>query len=359
MKKILLPIILIAVVVAAFFLTKDEKRTDSSTESSSATVKQEDVTTPTEDIATTATPTATEVEKEDDAKFVELEPVEEIRPATELYNSAEEAFNAIKKGSESYDDSVLEQFSDLEKDCRWCDELYNKVQEAMLNASTEEEQRSYFAEILASSGKPENIAALISAMKDAKSEDDADTYLEALEITMGDDKTVDYLSSQLDTDNEKLKSSLIAAITNHGTPLAIETLYEQTVQSGDTDGYYSLGIGLGEVIPDEESLPFLTELVNKRDQYSHLAVKALLNYGVDGLRVVFDTLELSSDAETDRKMLKDAIDHVSYEEETEAYAKEILNKSKNPVVQDFAREIIKEFDVEDLEDEEDDDADEE
>ena len=91
------------------------------------------------------------------------------------------------------------------------------------------------------------------------------------------DDVVTELSGYVNSNNELLQESAVAAITNQGSKLAAETLYKHTVEKGDADGYYSLGIGLGELIPDDETLPYLNELVSKRDKYSHLAVKALLN----------------------------------------------------------------------------------
>ena len=271
---------------------------------------------------------------------------ENVKPATDLYKNANDAFEAVRKGATDYDDLILEQFAELGEDCSWCPEFYGMVKQSMLSGDTPDDQKSYYAEILSVSGKPENLAVLIDAIKGAKDQDAADVYAEALEVAMGNEKTVGFLGEQLDTDNQVLKESLIAAITNHGSPLAIDLLYKETVKHKDADGYYSLGIGLGEVIPEEQSLPFLTNLANKRDQYSHLAVKALLNYGTDGLRIVMDTLSNSSDSEFDRKMLEDAIDHVNYEEETEQLVKNVLKTEKNPVVVDFAKQILQEFQVE-------------
>jgi hypothetical protein len=216
----------------------------------------------------------------------------------------------------------------------------------MLDPESSDDQKSYYAEVLAISGEPSNIETIVNAIKEAPDPDNADLYAGALEVTIGDDDTVKYLQTQLDTDNSKLHDSVLAAITNHGSPLAIQTIYDETVKNGDPDGFYSLGIGLGEVVPDEQSIPLLTELANKRDDYSHLAIKALLNSGIDGLRVVIDTLNASTDLEGDKKLLKDAVDHVSLEDETEAYARELIKTSSNPLVLNFANQILEEFEVE-------------
>jgi len=268
---------------------------------------------------------------------------EKIIPASKAYKDAFEAFEAVLKGATNYDDNIIEQVAAVTDGCSWCEELYEKIRVAMLDPNTNENQRSYFAEILASTGLPDNISALINAYKDTKDKDDAGVFTEALELTTGDDETVEYLGTQLNTDDKDLKEALIAAVTNHGSPLAVELLYKETIENGDPDGYYSDAIGLGEVIPDEESLPYLTELAAKKDEYSHLAVKALLNYGIEGLHAVVDIIGNSDDLELNRSILKDAVDHVSYEDASKEFAEELLKTSQNKAVLEFAEKIVKEF----------------
>ncbi|RMG40002.1 MAG: hypothetical protein D6719_12145 [Candidatus Dadabacteria bacterium] len=271
------------------------------------------------------------------------------RPATEIYKSADEAFEALKKASLDYDDIVLEQFVDIAKDCSWCDELYEKVKEIAFAPDTDPDQRSFFTEVLATSGRVEDVKTLVEAIENETNTELADIYAESLELAVGGDDTVRYLSEKLNSENDLLQESVVAAITNQGSRLAAEVLYKHTVEKGDPDGYYSLGIGLGELVPEEEALPYLRELALKRDAYSHLAVKALLNNGTEGLRAVMSVLATSSNPEFDKEMLKDAIDHVSYEEEAEAYLKELLKSNPPKTVADFAREILADFALEEEE----------
>lgn len=353
MNKIF-PIVLVIILVAGawyFIASPDEKptpdKTSSSTRSGDTGVKQDDTSGPDKDRTSGVPGQSDQVTDIDDDLYEE-----DIRPATDLYNSAEDAFEAVKKGAVDYDDLVLEQFAELGEDCTWCPDFYSEIKTAMLEPDASEDFKSYYAEILAISGKPDNLETLIDAIKEAQDEDSADIFAEALEVTLGDNKTVEFLGNNLESDNELLKESVIAAITNHGSPLAIDLLYQETIKEKDPDGFYSLGIGLGEVIPDEESLPYLTELANKRDSYSHLAVKALLNYGVEGLRSVVDIISNSQDNEVSRQMLEDAIDHVNFEEETEEYVKELAKSATNPVVKQFAKEVLEDFELEEDEEEE-------
>lgn len=297
--------------------------------------------------ATTSGQTAPAPQPEDDDSL----DAADVKPATELYKSAAEAFEAVQKGSVDYDDLVLEQFAELGEDCGWCPEFYQQVKDAMLSPEASQDQKSYYAEVLAMSGRVDNVGSLVDAVQNAPNQETAEVFAEALEVTAGDDQTVRYLGEQLSTDNPLLKESIIAAITNHGSRLAVETLYRKTVEGGDPDGFYSLGIGLGEVIPDEESLPLLTELASKRDSYSNLAVKALLNYGPEGLKIVNDILTNSKDAEVNRQLLQDAEDHVNYDEQTEKALKEIAENSKSPDYAKFAQDRLAEFATEEKDDE--------
>ncbi|MGA1190824.1 MAG: hypothetical protein ACO3XO_00935, partial [Bdellovibrionota bacterium] len=186
-----------------------------------------------------------------------------------------------------------------------------------------------------------------NAIRDAANEDNAEIFAESLELTLGGDDVVELLSNFLEDKNALLQESSVAAITNQGSKFAAQTLYERAVKRKDPNGDYNLGIGLGEMIPDESTLPYLQELTLKKDEYSHMAVKSLLNYGHDGVVLVFDALTNSTNPEQDKKILVDAPDHVGYEEETMDYVKEVLARNPSPVVAQFAQDILDGFDPED------------
>jgi len=278
-----------------------------------------------------------DAEDDDDQGIVD----QDDRPASDVYHSAEDALKAVKQGASDYDDVILEQFTQPGENCTWCEQFYKSLREMVIAPETSEDEKSYYAELLAVSGKPENLALLVDTIKKLGDNEKGDLYAEALELAVGGKEAVNYLGEQLaTTDNQLLKESIIAAVTNQGTQQAAELLYKQTLQNGDPDGYYSLGIGLGEFVPDESSIPYLQELAQKRDQYSHLAVKALLNGGVDGLKVVFDILASSSNQDSDRQLLKDWTDHLSVDEETENYLKDVAQNSKNDNLKRYAQEAL-------------------
>lgn len=347
MKKIFPVIILFAAAGLLYWLkpspetaTQTSKKTADSADSSKASLKTPAGTTGSTGIE------SDEIEGTED----EDNQWEDIKPATELYTNAEQALKAVEDGASEYDDLILEQFVDPDPACNWCPEFYASINEKMLDSDISADEKSYYAEILAISGRVDNIASLVNVIQGSSNEDDKDVYAEALEVTVGDDSVVQYLGDQLNTSDELLKESTIAAITNHGSKLAIDLLYKQTIEKGDPDGFYSLGIGLGEVIPDDDTLPYLQELASKRDEYSHLAVKALLNQGDDGLRRVMTLLENSENSDFDRQMLEDAVDHVAFEDETEAYLERMAENGKTEISREFAKDILSDF--EDLDEEE-------
>ena len=279
---------------------------------------------------------------------------EDIRPATLLYRNAQEALAAVEIAAKDYDDLVLEQFVEPDADCSWCPEFYQTITQRMLAMNTSEDEQSYYGELLAISGRKENIEALVGAIRNAPNQDSADIFAEALELTIGNEEVVDYLATELGSDNALLNESLLAAITNHGSYKAVQTIYDYTVKNGDSDGYYSIGIGLAEIIPDDESIPYLAEAMNKRDQYSHLAVKALINGGYNGVKLVVDNVNAIGDPTLASKLLEDAIDHVSYDERTESLCKDIISRGgSNVAVTTFCQETLEEFQLEEeyLEDE--------
>ena len=269
--------------------------------------------------------------------------VEEVRPATEAYASAEEALAAVLNGSKDYNDSILEQFTLPGADCSWCAEFYTSVREKATNPATSQEQRAYLAEILAISGRPENIETLVESIKMARSNEEADLYAEAIELALGDVEITKYLANQMVSPNDTLREASVAAITNQGTLTAVELLSKHVEERGDPDGYYASGIGPAELIPDEEALPYVQELIERRDAYSHLWVKSAMNAGIPGLRIVFDELENSPNPANDGALLKDAIDHINLEDGLMELTSQVIARNKSEEAVKLAKKIQEEF----------------
>jgi hypothetical protein len=271
-----------------------------------------------------------------------------IEPATDLYTSAADALEAVRKGAKEYDDIILEQFVDLGPACTWCDEFYGEVKQMMLQAESDSDEQAYFAELLTISGKPENVETVVDILKKTDPQSaDFDVYLDALEMTVGGEDVVKVLSENLDVDNPDLRESVVAAISNQGSAFAVDTLYKHVKEAGVKDGYYSAGVGIGELIPEEEAFPLMREVISNRDEQSPEFVKGLLNAGVGGLREVYEALNSSTDVEGDKNLLKGAMDHIPYDDETEKYLREVVVKSTNPALKEFGEKALKIIDEED------------
>jgi hypothetical protein len=271
----------------------------------------------------------------------EEEYLEEVKPATEVYANATEALEAVKNGAQRYDDLVLEQFVGL-KDCAWCPEFFDGVKELMLAQSSDNDLKSYSAEILALSGSVDNVNSLFDALDKAEEGDAGNLYAEAIELAYGDDQLVTYLNDKLSSDNKTVKEAALAAMTNHDSPSAIDAMYKATTASNDPDGFYSQGLGLGEMIPSEESLTPLTDIAKKNDQYSHLAIKSLLNYGVDGLKIVQTVVSDLDDASVS-KLLENAVDHVSFDGDVKQMAQTGSQSAKTDSEKKFWAAVLEEI----------------
>jgi hypothetical protein len=272
-----------------------------------------------------------------------VEDLEQIKPATEAFSSAEEALAAAMKGAKDFDDSVLEQFTEPSADCSWCPAFYSSVQAIVLNPNTPQDQKSYMAELLAISGRPDNIQTLVDGIKNAPNSTEADLFAEALELTLGKEDVVKVLGEQLSTTNDTLREASVAAITNQGSRYAAELLQKHVQERNDPDAYYSVGIGPGEFIPDEEALPFVQEQVQKRDQFSAAWAKSLINAGLPGLQSLFDQLENSTNYDSDRTVIKDALAHVNFEDGIKEMTDNIIANNRSPVAVDFAKQIQSEI----------------
>ncbi|MCB0338775.1 MAG: HEAT repeat domain-containing protein [Bdellovibrionales bacterium] len=361
MKKILLPILIIGI-IGVGYLTLSKKPEDVGQTESQATQNLSSNT-----LSSTAPSSTSSSQQSGDSVQEAFQKalsqtsadssVYEDISASEKYTSSDEAIAALKAGAKDYDDLTLQHFVEL-GDCAWCNDLYNSLQ-TLVKETTDEDEMGYYAEALAVSGKPENIAFLVQGIQSETNEDRKDILAEALELTVGGEDVVNYLIGFTSDNDELLRESAVAAISNQGSLLAAQHLYELAVKNNDPDGYYSLGIGLGEMIPDEEAFGFLQESLMKRDAYAHLAAKALINAGLPGLAITIDVLSNVQNEKLEQDILDGAFDHVAYDEETEAYLTKLQEQSKIPYIKDWASKVLKDFsldeDDEDFDDDEDED----
>jgi hypothetical protein len=353
MKKAL-PIFVIAALIGGWWFTRGnhQQASDSSPQSTSSsdasTDSRSDESTSSSSTQSSSAPRAAIATGGDDDGGAEVsELADQVKPAADAYQSADEALAAAIKGAKDFDDSILEQFTEPGAECTWCPQFYTSIRELVTNPNTPQDQKSYMAEILAISGRVENVQTLAESVKNARSSTEADIYAEALELSLGKDDVTRYLGDQLSATNDTLREASVAAITNQGTRLAVELLNKHVQERGDPDSYYSIGIGPAELIPSEEALPLVQELVQKRDEYSPAWAKSLINAGLPGLTILFDQLENSSNPSSDDVLLKDAIDHVNFEDGIKDLTDRIITNNRNPKAVEFARKIQEEFSAQD------------
>ena len=340
MKKLLVLILIIVICVALYFFLQNKNlaNQDNTTTKQQVTAQDSDSNSDTQDIEE-------ETEDENDAdeveEIIDTEEEVDVRPAVDVYKSADEALTAVRKAALSYDDAVLEQFYMI-GNCAWCTKFYEDVKGLMNDKSLSNDERGYYAELLSTTGKKENIESLVSASLNSKDETEKDIFTEALELSNLSNESLNYLKEEYkNLTDEDVKEATMAAISNQGTKDAIEILYDITKSLGDANGFYDQGIGLGEVVPEDSAFPILDEIASKRDEYSHLAIKAMLNGGIEGTKRVIDILANSKDPQGDIKGLdlEKAADHVLFDDETKAYLEGVQNP--NEAQKYFIDEVIK------------------
>ncbi|MGI6681320.1 MAG: hypothetical protein ACOX3T_07565 [Bdellovibrionota bacterium] len=284
---------------------------------------------------------AQEESDEDSEDITDDEGELDIRPAVDVYSSADEALKAVRKAAINYDDIVIEQFYML-GNCSWCEKFYTDITNLTLDKRISSDERTYYAEILGTSGRKENIETLVYAATNSENETEKDIFTEALELSNLSNESLNYLKEEYKNFyDEELKIATIAAISNQGTKDSIEILYEMTKESNDPKGFYDDGVGLGEVVPEDAAFPLLDEIASKRDNYSHLAIKALLNGGLEGTKRVIDILANGKNSKDDIKKLdlENAADHVLYDDETKSFLQSVQNP--NEAQEFFIDEIIR------------------
>jgi hypothetical protein len=94
--------------------------------------------------------------------------------------------------------------------------------------------------------------------------------------------------------------------------------------------------------PEPEAFPFLEDLVRKQDQYSHLALKALLNGGADGVGAAMSLLAEIPGSVANRALIMGAVDHIPMYGPTLKYI-ESLTSSPNPTIKELARDVVREY----------------
>jgi len=268
---------------------------------------------------------------------------------SETSKIAKEAFSLMADAASRNDQKFLNEIPKDDENCPWCDEFYSLTRQELGNSELSSDLRSFFARALAKSGNPQNVNAVAELMQASATQGELGTpvtYGQALEDVELEPEQVDEISAGLNSPNPYLVDMVVSILTKQGTLEAAERLYQHTTEVGDPDGYHRDGNGLGFMHPQPEAIPYLEELVRQRDQFSHLAVKALLNSGPEGIDRVVALLAESSDYQTSRRMLLSASDHIPTDPATLQHMQMLATSAKDRAVKEMARTVLKEHQIE-------------
>lgn len=263
--------------------------------------------------------------------------------ASERFATADDALKAVKEAAKNYDLEVIESFT-LPHNCVWCPEFYEKIRQEILSGSLSTEEKSFFAEILAVSGRTDNLEFVIQAYTNAKSEAEKESFLNAIELTVANEEVVKWMFDNFTnfSNDPSLRDSLLAAMTNQDSPKAIEYLYTILTQQDDPEKDAQKGLGLSEAVPPDESLTFLLEkLKESDDKYRRFVAAAILNNGLEGLKRFIDVLNTDLGKTLEPHFTK-LMDHVPFDEEIEAYLKDVRERG-NDRQKVFASKILEAF----------------
>ncbi len=282
-----------------------------------------------------------------------LDPDAPFDPAIEpaKFNSAAEALEAVLRAAASDDGSLLDRFADLPADTPWLKELSNSLMDLVRAPGTEREKKQYLANILGISGQPENTKFLFDELAKAKSDEDVELYATAIDLTGGPVETTQFLGSALDSDNQNVKTAALSALTNQDSPEAVQLVYNHTLKAGNPELGMEQGVGFSEMIPDEKTMPFFTDVLSKADDYAILAVRPLARSGDAGVSKILDvTLQHRGQAFEDKVINQLAMD---LDEDTQQYLTKVKNDTSNKARAELADKILeklKQLDAESLAD---------
>lgn len=265
----------------------------------------------------------------------------------EARKAAKRALQLLIQAAEKDDKNFLKEISKAGSKCYGCDPFYKEVKSLLSAQDIPNSLKWFLSDALVRSGVAENQQIVADraaeAAKHPESGESSTVFSDAMADAPLASSVVDSVSSNLDSPNPYVRDMALTVLTRDGTLQSAQKLYEFTVQQKNSDGFYLENMGLGRMKPEPETLPFLEGLVRQQDQYSHLAVKALLNYGIDGIKRVASILsEVGSGA--DKSLMVYAVNHVNRDPATISYLRTLAG-SGSPEMRQLANAVIKERDI--------------
>lgn len=271
-------------------------------------------------------------------------------PSASVDQVSQQAIALLKQAAQTNDREIYKQIASLPKGCRGCSEFFEQTRSVFADKALNYDQRLFLAGALAASGDSANQSFLVGEIRKAAN-DPASAELSAAALARQlerqqqggpiSDDVIDDLSNDLGEENPYLRDAALSILTRQGSLEAAQALYNYTLENQDRDGFYRQGMGLGHIKPSQEAFPFLRDLVRRRDQFSHLAVKALLNAGQDGISEVISLLGEVDGPKPDKGLLQNAVDHVP------VYGAALrqmdsLRASPNSNIRELAQQVVRE-----------------
>ncbi len=259
---------------------------------------------------------------------------------------ANKAFELAKRAAILNDKAAFAEMSKVNPKCSWCNDYYRKIGDRLDNPDLSTDEKAFLSRLLTSSGRPDSIQRVVDHMQEAiaapEKGDSPSIYGKALEqgAPLQPD-ILDEIGQDLASENPYVREAIVSILTRQGTLAATERLYQHTVDMKDPAGYYRSGIGIGQMTPKQEALGYLETLASQNDQYSPLAVKALLNYGPTGIDKVVALLNKVDDP-TARTLLRNATSHLTADQATVDYLKKVSQSSSQPAVKELAKAVANE-----------------
>lgn len=283
-------------------------------------------------------------------RFKELVEASAAGTSGTLPETAEKAFNLLSQAAKNNDKTMLDQVSQLGPNCAFCDEFYKRTRQQLTSSELRSDERSVFASALVRGGGTANVNQVVDLLQSAgehpELQDSPNVYADALGDTTLAPEIIDEISAGLESENRYYREAIVSMLTQQGTKEAAQKLYDHVIEAGIKDGYYNSGMGIGKFNTQPDAIPYLEELALKRDQYSGLAIDAILNTGREGLDRVIALLSDSKDYQSDKKLLRNSVDHIDRDAQTLAYLKTLSKTGKTQAIRELAQHVLAEKDIE-------------
>jgi hypothetical protein len=211
--------------------------------------------------------------------------------AARIYSTAEQALPFVEEFLSTGLTETLAEFTGIQGDCSWCAELFQQLGDMIADTSTPEEERFRAAMLLSGTARVEAAEVLIEKAEQDPTFGVRTVLFESLARVPPTPEIIALYNQKLqDNDAEKIREALVAALGFGRSLEAAQALYRDITLHNDTDGFARDRIGLAYFNADANALPYIRSLVEKRDEFSPLAFRSLLNSGEEGLRTALDVL---------------------------------------------------------------------